>query len=133
MPPEEFDVPLMPGIGGFGDSIGGMNIVAGISAALFHRRETTEALEVDVSLLSTAWWSSGVAVNTASLSNKVTRARMPKAGGGPYAPFLGNFLTSDGRSINLFTMQAGLHARSLFTHIGRPELADDPRFSEAQA
>jgi crotonobetainyl-CoA:carnitine CoA-transferase CaiB-like acyl-CoA transferase len=30
-------------------------------------------------------------------------------------------------------MQAGLHARSLFTHIGRQELADDPRFSDAQA
>ena len=131
--PEELEMPLMPGIGGFGDSIGGMNIAAGVSAALYHRSETGEALEVDVSLLSSAWWSCGVAVNTATLSNKVTRNRMPAAGGAPGNPFIGNFKTSDARTINLFTMQPGPHFRSLFEHLGRPELADDARFCDAQA
>jgi crotonobetainyl-CoA:carnitine CoA-transferase CaiB-like acyl-CoA transferase len=131
--PEELEGPLMPGIGGFGDSIGGMNIAAGVSAALYHRSETGEALEVDVSLLSSAWWASGVAVNTATLSDKVTRNRMPTAGGAPGNPFIGNFKTSDGRTINLFTMQPGPHFRSLFEHLGRPELADDVRFCDAQA
>jgi len=131
--PEELDGPLMPGIGGFGDSIGGMNIAAGVSAALFHRSQTGEALEVDVSLLSSAWWVAGVAVNTATLSEKVTRNRMPSVGGAPGSPFIGNFKTSDGKTINLFTMQPGLHFRSLFEHLGRPELADDARFSDAQA
>ena len=36
-----------------------MNIVYGISAALFHRERTGEAVELDVSLLSTAWWAAG--------------------------------------------------------------------------
>ncbi len=130
MTPEEFDMPLMQGVGGFGDSMAGMNVVAGISSALFHRAQTGEALEVDVSLLSTAWWASGVAVNMASLSNKISRNAVPSAGSSPNCPFIGYYKTSDGRTINLFTMQPGPHIRSLFEHIDRPELADDPRFCE---
>jgi crotonobetainyl-CoA:carnitine CoA-transferase CaiB-like acyl-CoA transferase len=131
--PEELDQPLMPGVGGFGDSIGAMNIAAGVSAALFHRSETGEAVEVDVSLLSSAWWASGVAVNTATLSRKVTRNRMPVVGGSPGNPLIGNFRTSDGKTILLFTMQPGPHFRSLFERLGRPELADDSRFCSAEA
>ena len=131
MTPAEFDLPLMQGVGGFGDSIAGMNVVAGVSSALFHRAQTGEALEIDVSLLSTAWWAAGVGVNTASFSNKVSRNAIPKPGSAPKAPLLGYYKTSDGETINLFTMQPGPHFRSLFEHIGRPELADDPRFSDA--
>jgi crotonobetainyl-CoA:carnitine CoA-transferase CaiB-like acyl-CoA transferase len=133
MTPEQFEAPLMQPIGGFGDSIGGMNLAGGVAAALFHRAQTGEALEVDVSLMSTAWWTSGVAVNTAALSGQVARAVLPQAGGAPRHPFLGNFRTSDGRFISLFTMQPDPHLRSLFEHLGRPELADDPRFSSSQA
>jgi crotonobetainyl-CoA:carnitine CoA-transferase CaiB-like acyl-CoA transferase len=133
MSPQEFDVPLMPSIGGFGDSIGGMNIAAGVCAALYHRKDTGTALEVDVSLLSTAWWSAGVGVNTATVSEKVVRNRIPTAGSAPGNPFIGNFKTSDGRTINLFTMQPGPHFRSLFEHLGLSELAQDPRFCNAHA
>ena len=132
MTPAEFETPLMQGIGGFGDSIGGMNVAGGVAAALFHRNVTGEALEVDVSLLSTAWWSAGVAVNTATLSDKFTRNRMPIIGGAPGNPFIGNFRTSDGETITLFTVQPGPHIRSLFEHLGRAELADDPRFLDAR-
>jgi crotonobetainyl-CoA:carnitine CoA-transferase CaiB-like acyl-CoA transferase len=55
--PEELGGALSQGIPAFGDSIGGMNIAGGISAALFHRERTGEATEIDVSLLSTAWWA----------------------------------------------------------------------------
>jgi crotonobetainyl-CoA:carnitine CoA-transferase CaiB-like acyl-CoA transferase len=58
---------------------------------------------------------------------------MPTSGGAPGNPFIGNFRTSDGRTINLFTMQPGPHFRSLFEHLGRAELADDARFCDAQA
>ena len=57
--PEELGGALPQGIPAFGDSIGGMNIAGGISAALFHRERTGEAVELDVSLLSTAWWAAG--------------------------------------------------------------------------
>lgn len=133
MSPEEMDVPLSPSIGGFGDSIAAMNIVAGINGALFHRRQTGEALEVDVSLLSSAWWSAGIAVNQASLTGRAPKNRMPKSGGAPGNPFIGNFKTSDGQTIALFMMQPGPYIRTLFAHLGQPHLADDPRFSDALA
>jgi crotonobetainyl-CoA:carnitine CoA-transferase CaiB-like acyl-CoA transferase len=39
-----------------------MNIAGGVSAALLHRERTGEALEVDLSLLSTAWLAAGASV-----------------------------------------------------------------------
>src|SRR3546814_1325589 len=59
MSPAELEGPLSQGIMAFGDSIGGMTIAGGISGALFHRERTGEAVELDVSLLSTAGWASG--------------------------------------------------------------------------
>ena len=60
--PEELGGALGQGIPAFGDSIGGMFIAGGISAALLHRQRTGEAVELDVSLLSTAWWAAGASV-----------------------------------------------------------------------
>lgn len=133
MTPPETDIPLAQGIGGFGDSIGGMNLVAGVSAALFNRARTGEAIEVDVSLLSTAWWAAGVGVNVASLTGKPMRTSGSKLGSLPHAPLIGNFRTSDGKVIALFTMQADAHARSLFEHVGLPAMAEDTRFTTWQA
>ncbi|MBU6206649.1 MAG: CoA transferase, partial [Alphaproteobacteria bacterium] len=50
MTPPELDGPLGQGAPAFGDSIGGMFIAGGISAALLHRERTGEAVELDVSL-----------------------------------------------------------------------------------
>jgi crotonobetainyl-CoA:carnitine CoA-transferase CaiB-like acyl-CoA transferase len=133
MSPEGLDGPLMQGIPAFGDSTGGMNIAGGIAAALFHRQRTGEALELDVSLLSTAWWSAGAAVNQYNESGSAMRVPMPRSGANPGNPFMGNFRTSDGGTINLCTLIPGPHIRSLFDHLGIPEAADDPRFSEAKA
>lgn len=133
MTPEELDMPLAQGIPAFGDSIGGMNIAGGISAALFHRMRTGEALEVDVSLLSTAWWAAGTSIDNYIEAGVVMRNRMPRSGGNPGNPLMGNFKTSDGGTINMCTLQPGPHIRSFFEHIGHPELADDPRFSDARA
>lgn len=133
MSPAELDGPLQQGIPAFGDSIGGMNIAGGIAAALFHRDRTGEALEVDVSLLSTAWWASGTSIDMYLETGTVMRNRMPRSGAGASNPFMGNFRTQDGGTINLCTLQPGPHAKSLFAHIGRPELSDDPRFADAHA
>ncbi len=64
-------------------AIGGMNIAGGISAALFHRDRTGEAIELDVSLLSTAWWAAGSAIDLFIEAGKVMRNRMPSSGGNP--------------------------------------------------
>jgi crotonobetainyl-CoA:carnitine CoA-transferase CaiB-like acyl-CoA transferase len=131
--PEELGAPLEQGIPAFGDSIGGMFIAGGISAALYHREMTGEATELDVSLLSTAAWSTGALVAQVAETGIVTRAPMPGSGGNHSNPFLGNYQTSDGGTINLCTLSPTGHIRNLFEHMGIPEAADDPRFSEAEA
>ena len=130
MSPEELPGPLTQGIAAFGDSTGGMNIAGGIAAALFHRAQTGHASELDVSLLSTAWWSAGTAVDQSMETGKVTRNPYPKSGANPGNPFMGNFRTSDGGTINLCILIPGPHIRDAFTHFGVPECADDPRFAD---
>jgi len=133
MSPEELSGPLSQGIPAFGDSIGGMNIAGGIAAALFHRARTGEAIEIDVSLLSTAWWAAGTGVDMSMENGAVLRNPMPRSGGNPGNPFTGNYRTSDGGTINLCTLTPGPHIRSMFTHLGIPEAADDPRFADARS
>jgi crotonobetainyl-CoA:carnitine CoA-transferase CaiB-like acyl-CoA transferase len=131
--PEGMGAPLNPALGGFGDTTGGMNLAGGIAAALFHRERTGKTLEVDVSLLSTAWWSAAPSIHMAMVSGFAPPNRMPKSGGGPGNPFIGNFRTSCGGAVSLYIMQPGPHIRNTWDHLGQPHLADDPRFSEARA
>jgi crotonobetainyl-CoA:carnitine CoA-transferase CaiB-like acyl-CoA transferase len=58
---------------------------------------------------------------------------MPDAAGASTNPFMGNFRTSDGGTINLCTLSPTGHIRSLFEHLDVPEAADDPRFADARA
>jgi crotonobetainyl-CoA:carnitine CoA-transferase CaiB-like acyl-CoA transferase len=128
--PEDLGGMLAQGIPAFGDSIGGMNIAGGISAALLHRERTGEALEVDVSLMSTAWWAAGASVTQGMDTGECMRAEMPKSGGSPFNPFLGNYVTADGGTINLCIVSPTGYIRDTFEHLGIPELADDPRFCD---
>ncbi len=133
MTPKELNGPLSQGIPAFGDSIGGMNIAGGIAAALLHRERTGEAVELDVSLLSTAWWAAGTSIDMGLEYGEISRNRMPMSGGNPGNPLMGNYYSSDGGTINMCTLTPGPHIKSFFEHIGRPELADDERFSTAEA
>ena len=130
MSPAELDGPLGQGMPAFGDSIGGMFIAGGISGALFHRAQTGEAVELDVSLLSTAWWASGALLAQVMETGQYSPNAMPKSGGVSVNPFMGNFRTSDGGWINLCVLSPSAVIRDTFDHLGLPELADDPRFSE---
>jgi crotonobetainyl-CoA:carnitine CoA-transferase CaiB-like acyl-CoA transferase len=129
--PQEFDVPLTQGIGGFGDSISGMNLAGGVAAALFHRAQTGEPAEVDVSLVSSAMWAAGQVLDTYLHTGKMLRIGAPGAGGAAVNPFLGHFKTSDGETISLFIMVPGPYIRDTFEHLGIPEAADDPCFADA--
>lgn len=133
MTPPELEGPLSQGLPAFGDSIGGMNIAGGISAALFHRAMTGEAIEVDVSLLSTAWWASGAGIAQAIETGTISRNRMPASGSNPGNPFNGNFRTSDGGTINLCILTPGPYIHDTFGHLGLAECTDDPRFKTADA
>lgn len=128
--PAELGGPLSQGIPAFGDSIGGMNIAGGISAALLHRERTGQALEVDVSLLSTAWWAAGASMTQGMDTGETMRAEMPQSGGSPVNPFLGNYRTSDGGTINLCIVSPTGYIRDTFEHLGIGEAADDSRFAD---
>ena len=130
MTPAELEGPLSQGMPAFGDSIGGMFIAGGISAALYHRKCTGEGVELDVSLLSSAWWASGANLAQAMETGIITRNPMPVSGGSARSPFNGNYRTSDGGTINLCINSPTGLIRDTFEHLGLPELADDPRFSE---
>jgi crotonobetainyl-CoA:carnitine CoA-transferase CaiB-like acyl-CoA transferase len=128
--PEGLGGALPQGIPGFGDSIGGMNIAGGISAALLHRERTGQALEVDVSLLSTAWWAAGASVTQGMEAGEVMRNAMPGSANPSVNPFMGNYQTSDGGTINLCIISPTGLIRDTFEHLGIPEAADDPRFAD---
>jgi crotonobetainyl-CoA:carnitine CoA-transferase CaiB-like acyl-CoA transferase len=130
MTPAGLPGPITQGIPAFGDSIGGMFIAGGISAALLHREKTGEALEVDGSLLSAAWWASGALVSQVMETGQLTRNAMPASGGSLRNPFMGNFTTSDGGTINLCMVSPTGLIRDTFEHVGTPEAADDPRFAD---
>jgi crotonobetainyl-CoA:carnitine CoA-transferase CaiB-like acyl-CoA transferase len=127
--PEELGAPLSQGIPAFGDSIGGMFIAGGISAALLHRTRTGEALELDVSLLSTAWWAAGASVTQGMEAGEVMRNAMPGSAQS-VNPFMGNYQTSDGGTINLCIISPTGLIRDTFEHLGIPAAAEDPRFAD---
>jgi crotonobetainyl-CoA:carnitine CoA-transferase CaiB-like acyl-CoA transferase len=130
--PQEFDVPLQMGIGGMGDSQSGMHLAGGIAAALFHRSQTGEATEVDVSLLSSAMWMSGMVIAPYLHGGQMMRVGLPKAGGAAFNPFMGHFQTSDNRVISLFIMVPDLYIRDTFEHLGLHDAANDPRFANSK-
>ena len=127
--PQEFDVPLTMGIGGMGDSQAGMHLAGGIAAALLKRERTGQTSEVDVSLLSTAMWMSGMVIAPFIHGGSQMRVGLPKAGGASVNPLMGHFKTSDGRIISLFVMVPDPYIRDTFEHLGIAGAADDPRFA----
>jgi crotonobetainyl-CoA:carnitine CoA-transferase CaiB-like acyl-CoA transferase len=133
MTPAELDGTLMQGLPAFGDSIGGMTIAGGISAALFHRERTGESVELDISLLSTGWWAAGSAIDMTMESGTVMRNQMPRSGSTVGNPFTGGYRTSDGGTIVMTTLTPGPYIHDIFEHLGIPAAAEDPRFSTAES
>jgi crotonobetainyl-CoA:carnitine CoA-transferase CaiB-like acyl-CoA transferase len=127
----EYDYVPAPPAPAFGDSIGAMTIAGGIMGALYHRERTGEATEVDVSLLGIGMWSMGAAL-ALSLQHGVGWTPPP-----PHAP-TGNplsatYATSDGKYVSLTCLQAAKYWPEVCSVIGRPELATDERFADAEA
>lgn len=115
---------------GYGDSIGGMTIAAGIVAALFHRERTGEAVPVDVSLLGVGMWAMSPAV-ALSLQLGFPWRPGPSAGGGsgPANPLVGTYRTQDGRFLAFSCLQGFHYWPSACRVVGREDLIADERFA----
>lgn len=119
--------------GAYGDSMGGMTIAGGISAALFRRERTGEPSIVDVSLLSMGAWATALSIGSALLvSQDPPRPPSDRAPWTPFNPIVGTFVTLDGRFINLTMLQPGKYWADVCRHIGREDAASDERFDSAE-
>ncbi|MBW2241113.1 MAG: CoA transferase [Deltaproteobacteria bacterium] len=122
----------LPGVLGqpspaFGDSMGGMTLAGGISAALFKRERTGEPSVVDVSLLAAGTWAMSAGI---ALSMQMERAwSTPMPGGTQMAnPLVNTYETKDAKYASLVMLQGHHYWADLCRHLGRPELTTDLRF-----
>ena len=111
----------------YGDSIGGMTIAGGISAALFARERTGEPSVVDVSLLSTGVWASALSIDLALVTGEPWTPS-PIEANVATNPLAGRFRTSDDRWIVLTMLQPGRYWADACRHLDREDLIVDPRF-----
>ena len=114
-----------PGMSGHGDGLSGLTLAGGICGALLHRERTGEVQTVDVSLMGMAVWFLGPYINTArepggGLAPKRPRELAP--------PQLNQYRTKDGRFFILTMLNGDGDWVDLCEHLGRPDLATDPRF-----
>ena len=114
--------------GAFGDSLSGMALAGGVTAALLRKNRTGEGCLVEGALLSTAMWAmqmSIVGAYQAGLSELPKRTRRI-----PSNPLLNAYPTSDGRWIALCMLQADQFWAGLCHVLGRDDLVDDARFAD---
>lgn len=121
-------VDFPPGMTGHGDGMAGLTLAGGICAALVRRERTGIATVVDGSLLGTAIWFNGIAINAAVQGrNGWGQDFVPRSAKNP---LLNHYRSKDGRFIQLC-----MHAdpdrdwADLVERLGRPELGSDPRFA----
>jgi len=127
------DPPAMPPGPAYGDSLGGMTIAGGISAALFARERTGEPSIVDISLLGTGMWAMGAALTAAMLNPESKGNAGAPAGAKFMNPLVGIFHAQDGGALMLTMLQGHFYWADTVTQLGRPELAEDPRFATPEA
>jgi len=115
--------PLYPGVN-IGDCTGGLSAFAAVTAALLHRERTGVGQFIDISLVECLAYLNSVGMVAYSLTEgtfKQNRAGGHSTGLAPFGIFKG---TGGYVAISVLAYQWGIFSNA----IGRPELADDPRF-----
>jgi crotonobetainyl-CoA:carnitine CoA-transferase CaiB-like acyl-CoA transferase len=130
--PPGFEGMISPPAPAYGDTISGTNLAGGIAAALLKRERTGEPSIVDVSLLGSGLWAMGQAIGVSLHLGKRWVAPAAGAHGSPTNPLSGVYRTADDRYLAFVMLQPGKYWADVCHHIGRPELADDPRFASAE-
>jgi crotonobetainyl-CoA:carnitine CoA-transferase CaiB-like acyl-CoA transferase len=124
--PPERDYPIGQR-GAMGDRNGALALAFGIAAALLKRSRTGAGSVVDVSLLSAAMWT----LSSDLLAVLGGDTPQPSSGRGPLVnPLVGVYRTKDDRHISLVFLQPDRYWTDFCRVIDRPDLAEDPRFSD---
>ena len=122
--------PPMPGAA-FGDLQSGLYAAGGVAGALFARERTGHAQVVDVSLLGAAVWGTAPHVAASSLFGIDAMPRGDHRSA--RNPISNTYRTADDRFIALVMLESDRFWAPLMELVGRPDLAGDPRFSDAAA
>jgi len=115
----------------FGDLPGGQTLAGAVAAALLHRERTGQASVVDVSLLAFGMWVNSPDIVQSKLFEGQAVPRMTRAT--LSNPLANRYLTKDGRLILLVMLQGVRFWPELITAVGRPDLAEDERFTSPAA
>jgi crotonobetainyl-CoA:carnitine CoA-transferase CaiB-like acyl-CoA transferase len=116
-----------PGMIGHGDGVAGFVLASGICAALVQRERTGTAPVVDASLLGTAMWILAPNIAGAQFAGDA-ESRLEDVPRRFRSPSTNVFRTKDGRYLQLVFLGGEADWLDFYERIGRPELANDPRF-----
>jgi len=102
--------------------------VAGILAALLHRERTGKGQELEFSLYHSGVWTLAADLQVALGGLPLTIPDRTRA----LSPLVNTYRSGDGRCFQLAMLQADLSWHDFCQAIERPELEDDPRFSDTE-
>ena len=119
--------PLYPGVN-IGDCTGGLSAFAAVTAALLHRERTGVGQFIDISLVECLAYLNSIGMVIQGLSQGSFKQHRAGGHSTGLAPF-GIFKATGGYvAISVLAYQWDVFSNA----IGRPELADDPRFNTSQ-
>jgi crotonobetainyl-CoA:carnitine CoA-transferase CaiB-like acyl-CoA transferase len=116
--------------GGIGDHITGLAALGGLLAAVLEQRATGRGRVVEVSLLRTGAYVLGWDLGLQMTLGKVARAEPRDRN---QAPLMNPYRAADGRWFFFTGLEASRHIGAVCRALGRPDLAEDPRFADASA
>lgn len=115
---------------GFGDHPTAMTLFGAVMMALYRRERTGEGAKVTANLMHNGVWSNGsmtqAALCGAAFAPPQTRTK-------PHNPLVNHYATADGRRFLLCLLDPAKDWAKLCRALGRPEWADDARFSSPGA
>jgi crotonobetainyl-CoA:carnitine CoA-transferase CaiB-like acyl-CoA transferase len=114
--------------GGIGDHISGLAALAGLLAAVIEQRHTGRGRVVEVSLLRTGTYVLGWDLSLQETLGKVAKAEARDAN---QTPLMNSYRASDGRWFFFTGLEANRHIDKVYRALGREDLHDDPRFTDA--
>ncbi len=115
---------------GMGDHPTAMSLYAAVMTALFRRERTGKGSHVSTSLMANGVWWNGMLTQATLCGAQVSCRPAREAAGNPVHNL---YKTRDDRWIHI-VFNTNLHRwPELAALLGRPEIADDPRFDSAQA